>query len=137
MRVDPERSARAMCACHPSERAERDRVITPEHERQVTLPDSTVDMAGNALAHRTNLREESCAFVTRLCCFGSRGLDIAEIDRLVTDLLQPRIQTGIANGRRSHVNTAPPGAEVERRTDYGDLVTRRLHGSADKANFRR
>jgi CheY-like chemotaxis protein len=53
----------------------------------------------------------------------------------VPDLRQPRIETGISNRRRAHVDAAPPGPEVESGTNHSDFLTKWLHDLAGKASF--
>ena len=51
------------------------------------------------------------------------------------DLRQSSIQPCISDRRRPHVDAAPPGAEVECRTDHGNFLTKCLHDLAGKASF--
>ena len=57
--------------------------------------------------------------VRRLC---DRSLDVAQVHVLVAELPETRCQPRVANRRRTHVNTAAPGAEVERGADDGDFA---------------
>ena len=50
---------------------------------------------------------------------------------LVRELL---LETRVADRGRAHVDAAPPGAEVERRADHGDLAGGLLDAHGAEAN---
>ena len=59
-----------------------------------------------------------------------RRLHVAEVDVLVAQLGDSRIQTGIADRRGTHVNAPSSGSQIERGADDGHFVTNGLqrHG---------
>jgi hypothetical protein len=51
-------------------------------------------------------------------------LDVPEVDRLEAELLDSRIEAGVADRRRAHVDAAAPRTEVESRADDRDPAWR-------------
>ena len=135
VRVDPDDAAGPVHRRHSDERAERDRVVTAEHERCLTSQARLLDELRDAIAQREDLRQEARAIVSHRRRLGYRRLDVAEIvgvdaERVREMLLEPRV----ANRRGAHVNPAAAGSEVERRADERNLAVGRLHAHAHKAN---
>jgi hypothetical protein len=120
---------------HPDQRPKRDGVIASEHEWQIAVPRCAFDERSDLCPSLPELREEACALVFDLGCLGNGRLDVAEIDGVVADIVQTRLESRVADRGRSHVHAAPPRAEIERGADQGDFVNRWLHGAGDKANF--
>jgi CheY-like chemotaxis protein len=67
---------------------------------------------------------------------GHGGLDVAEVHDLVADVAQPRLEPGVPDGGRAHVDPSPAGPEIERRADHGDLVVWGLHERERRVTFR-
>jgi len=66
---------------------------------------------------------------------GNRSIDVAMIVGLDTERIAQMLgQLCVANGRRPHVDAAPPGAQIERCADEGNLTSARLHAHGGKAN---
>jgi hypothetical protein len=124
MCIDPEHAAGAVHARHPNERPEPDGVIAAEDERQIPVPHRALDEARDLRPRLLDLREEPSTLVLDLGRLRHGRLDVAEVDRIVADFAQPRLQSRIADRGRAHVNTAPPRAEIERSADHGDFVNR-------------
>ena len=108
--------------CEPAERPHRDRVVAAEHERQRSLLERQLDEAGDAAARRLDLRQVARALVRLGRRLQHRRLDVAPVQAVVADPGQPLVQAGVADRRGAHVDAAPAGAEVERRTDDRDLL---------------
>src|SRR5271154_5023979 len=65
----------------------------------------------------------------------NRGGDVAEIVHVHAELVdQLLLEPGIPDRRRAHVDPAPAGSEIERRTDHGDFARLLLHAHRHKAN---
>jgi hypothetical protein len=103
------------------ERAERDRVVAAEHDRHEACARVVRDESSDSLTRRLDLRKEAGLLVAYCGGFRHGSLDVPAIDDLVAELSDPGGEACIANRRRTHVNAAAAGAEVERRTDNGHL----------------
>jgi hypothetical protein len=79
------------------------------------------DESSDSFTRRLDLRKETSLLVAYGGGFGHGSLDVPAIDDLMAELSDPGGEAGVANRRRTHVNTAAAGAEVERRTDDGHL----------------
>ena len=124
MGVDPEDAAGAAPRREPAERPERDRVVAAEHERQTALLDRAGDERGDLLAGGDDLGQEADPIVADGRGLGHCGLDVPPVRDGAAELGQPRLEPCVADRGRPHVDAAPSGAEVERRSDDGD---RRAH----------
>ena len=105
-------------------------MVSTENNGKELVARSARHETGDSLRGILDLRQEAGALVSgsrRLC---NSRLDVAEIDVFVTQVGYSRGEPGIANRRRTHVNTAAPRAKVESGSDHGNLVTKRLrrHG---------
>jgi hypothetical protein len=110
-------------------------VVSPEHERQIAVSRGAFDERCDPRPRLLDLRQEAGTFVLDLGRFRNGRFDVAEIDGLVADLSQTRLEPRVADRGRAHVHTATTRAEIERGADHGDFVNRWLHGWGDKANF--
>jgi ubiquinone/menaquinone biosynthesis C-methylase UbiE len=122
MSVDPEHAARPVHGSKPSEGPERDRVVATENERKRTASCRLRNTAGYELARVVDLRQEAGALIAERCRLGDSRLHIAFVPNLVAQALEPLLETGIADRRRAHVDTATALPEVERSPDDRDLA---------------
>ena len=135
MRVDPDDAARPMHGGHADERSERDRVVAPEHERELAGARCRADELRHLVAQLEDLREIAGAFVTASERLGDRRVDVAVIVRHDAELLGEMLrQAGVTDRRRPHVDAAPALPEIERSADQCHFAARRLHGHRGKAN---
>ena len=119
---------RAVDAGHADERAERDRVVAAEDERQGAAADRRLDERGDAVAQVEDLGEVARPVVAHRGLLGHRRLDVAEIlDVDPERVLEVTAEPGVADRGRPHVHAAAAGPEVERGADDGDLAGGRLH----------
>ena len=121
MGVDPEDAAGPAPRREAAERAERDRVVAAEHERQAALLDRAGDERGDLLAGGDDLGQE--AHARRPPTVDASATAVWTLPQSETERPsagQPRLEPRVADRRRPHVDTAPAGAEVERRADDGD-----------------
>ena len=88
---------------------------------------------GDPLTEIENRCEEAEPVVAHRGRLRDRRVDVAEILHPETELLREVLsQSGVADRRRAHVDSAATGAEVERRSDHCDLARSRLHGHGRK-----
>ena len=86
--------------------------------RPASSADSTLS-ATRAQAARISL-EVAHPLVADRRRLGDGGLDVAEVDALAAELLDPRLEARVPDRRRTHVHAAAPGPEVEGGADDGD-----------------
>ena len=107
MRVDPDDAARPVHIRHPDERAERDRMVTAEHDGRLARARRIGDECRDAIAQRKDLRQKARVLVahrSRLC---NRRLDVAVIVCVNPQLrLEMLGELRVANRRRAHVHPA-------------------------------
>jgi hypothetical protein len=121
---------------NPADRADAQRVITADDEREPAFDHHGVHACGQISAHPGNRFEIAQLFVG----LGSwqrfkRGhADVACIGHCVTKRVQSGAQAGVANRARSHIDTAASRTQVDRDPDDGDFV---WHWSADYTTLRR
>ncbi len=109
---------------HPAERAERDRVVAAEDERQRAFARGASHFRGDPLARPPDFREEPRALAPGRNGLGESGGDVAEIRHLEAERLDPWAEIGVPDRGRAHVDAAPAGAEIERRADHRDRLRR-------------
>ena len=130
MGVDPDDAARLAGRCaQPRERAERDRVVAAQHERQRPLRDDVPDERRERGARLEDLGEEARALVADRERLGLGHDEVAPVDDAAAERRQPLLETGVADRGRSHVHAASTLSEVERRADDGHGPGRRGHGT--------
>ena len=122
VRVEPEHAADAAGAREPAERSQRDGVVAAEHERQRVLLERERDEPGDAAARRLDLRQVARAGVRLLRRLQHGGLDVAPVEDVVADRVEPVVEPRVADRGRAHVDAAAAGAEVERGADDRDLL---------------
>ena len=134
MRVDPDDATRPVRGGHACERAERDRVIAAQNERDLSAQPRLFDELRDAVAERENLRQEARAPIVYRKRLRDRRLDVAEIVRHDAERRSKMLrELGVANRRRPHVDATATGAEIERGADQGHTPLR-LHAHGRKAN---
>ena len=104
-------------------RADRDRMIAAENERQQVFVESFPDHFGEAFAGLGNFVEIFRVFLAVVLLFGLADRHIADIFHLAAQLFQARLQAGDAKGGRAHVHAAAAGAQVHRHTDDADFFS--------------
>src|SRR5262249_3920406 len=62
---------------------------------------------------------------------GGGGADVAGADHPGAELLEPRLEAGVSDRRRAHVDATPARAQVERSPDDGDGLRRRFDGHGE------
>ena len=120
--VDPEHPADAARACQPAERAEGDRVVAAEHERERVLLQREPDEPRDASTRCLDLRQVARRRVRVLRRLLHRRLDVPPIEYVVADPAEPVVETRVANRGRAHVDAAATGPEVESGTDDRHLL---------------
>ena len=129
MRVDPDRPTGPVHLAEPSERAERDRMVTAEHKRDECVSRRLGNELGDVPTRLLDLRQEAGVLVDDGSRLGHSRAHVSAIDVLVAELGNARGKAGVPNRRRTHVNAAAPGAEVERGADNGNFALRlHVHG---------
>jgi hypothetical protein len=93
-------------------------VVTAEHQRQMTVANGPGHELGHALTGLLDLIEIAHALVSDAGRLGHRGLDVAQVEASDSKLHQPSREPGVANGRRTHVDTPTSRAEVEAGADH-------------------
>ena len=137
MRVEPQHAARAVHPREACERPERDRVVAPEHERQLALRRRLRDHVRDTPAGLLDLPEEPRPLVAHRRGFGDRRFDVPAVDALVPEIGEPRVKARVADSRRTHVDAAAACSEIERCSDDGDPAFGFLQEHRGKANVRR
>ena len=108
--------------CEPTERSQRDGVVAAEHERLRALLECEADEPGDAAARRFDLGQVARARVRLLGRLQHRGLDVAPVEDVVADPVEPVVEPRVADGGRPHVDASAARAEIERRSDDRDLL---------------
>src|SRR5438034_7430104 len=122
VRVEPEDAARAVDAAQAPERAQRDRVVAAEDDRDRPAPGRLRDEVGDVTAGFLDLGQEPRVLVTGLDRLGDRRADVAPVVVGVAEALDPPVEPGIAGCRWPHVDAAPARAEIESGADDGRLA---------------
>jgi hypothetical protein len=97
-------------------------VVAAEHEWKPPLPVCRSDEVCHPAAREQDLAQVPDALVSDRRRLGDRCLDVAEVDIRAPELLDPRLEPGVPDRGRPHVDAAPARAEVERRADHGDRL---------------
>jgi CheY-like chemotaxis protein len=112
-------------------------MVAAEHDRRRAGAARPRDELRNAVAQLENLREIVRALVLPQDRLGHRRLDIAKILGRDAERAGEMLgQLGVPDRRRAHVDSAPPGAEVEWGTDESYAPPGRLHAHGSKANVK-
>src|SRR5207244_13652593 len=120
---------------HPGRPARRDGVAAAEHEGQCSAPGGARHQAGEPVAEVEDLLEVPRALVAHCRRLHDRRDDVARVGDPHAELLRELLfETGVADRGWAHVDPAPPGVEVARRTDHGDLAGRGLNAHGGEAN---
>ena len=123
MRVEPEHAADAARMREPAECPERDGVVAAEHERQRVLLQRKPDQPRDAPARRLDLRQVAGTRVRLLGRFLHRRLDVAPVQDVVADPVEPVVKARVPDGGWPHVDAAATRAEVERCSDDRHLLS--------------
>ena len=118
--VDVENAARPVHRGQRPQRAERDRVVAAEHEREGALLQRLVHEPGDLLADRLHLGQKARMLVTQTGRLDDRGRDVAPVVDLEPHLRQTPVESRVADRGGAHVDAAAAGTEVERRADHDD-----------------
>ena len=110
-----------------AERADRDRVVAPEDERQGAVRHRGRDEPRNPLARSDDLRKKARVLRAHLGRLGDGRLDVSPVFARPAEASDPVVEPRIADSGRAHVDATPARAEVERRSDYGHGLVG-LHG---------
>ena len=124
VRVDPENATWAVHRREPSERAQRDRVISAEHERHRPTSGHLGDASSDQFTRVVDLGEKARAFVPESGRLGDRGLDVPLVVHRVAEADESLLETRVPDRGGAHVDAASPLPEVERRADDRDLSLR-------------
>src|ERR1700761_1224140 len=110
-------------------------MVAAEDERQRTAPHGVRDEPREAVAEVEDLAEIAGVLVAHVRGLDNRGDDVARVGHAHAQLLgELLLETRIADRRRTHIDAPPPGAEVERRADHGDLAGSLLDAHGAEAN---
>jgi hypothetical protein len=99
-------------------------VVASKDERERTAPRRVRHTTGYELARVVDLGQKARSLVAQSGRLGDSRLHIAFVSNLVAQALESLLETGIADRRRAHVDTAAALAKVERGADDGDLPLR-------------
>ena len=123
VRVDPDRAARPVHSCRPDSVPRLTEWSPPSTTGTNPSRAAARNELGDPVGRVLDLREKAGVLVTGVGCLCDRGLDVAQVHVVVAELPETRCQPRVANRRRTHVNAATTGAEVERGTDHCDFAT--------------
>ena len=133
--VEPDQSDRVALAREVVARAghgpDGDAVIAAEDERRSPLSQAPLDLLAQLLArgeHRLLVAQLAGSDLLRL---GDLDVDVAEIDDLVAERFEARLEVGDANRGRPHVDAAAAGAEVDGNANDFDVTLLGGHGAAE------
>ena len=119
----------------PTERAERDRVVAAEDERQRPAAGRIRDELGQPVAEVEDLREVTRVLVTHVRRLHDRRDDVARVVDLDAEFLRELlVEARVADRGRPHVDAAPARAEIERSADHVDLADGVLNAHDAEAN---
>ena len=125
MRVDPDESDflffAAEMAGNAGHRAHRHGMVAAQHQRDLLFGEGAIHHERQALAGKRDLRQVLGAVGTLRQAFRLIHRYVAQIVGMVAQRRQPLIQIGHANGGRPHVHAAAVLAEIQRRSDDGDV----------------
>jgi len=97
-------------------------VVAAEHERQRALLERQLHEPGHTAARRLDLGQVTRSLVRLVGGLLHGRLDVAPVHTAVADPGQPVVQARVPNRRRTHVDAASAGAEIEGRADDRDLL---------------
>jgi hypothetical protein len=117
--VDPEHAARPGGAREAAERAECDRVVPAENERQPALVMRVLDQLSDTTTRGQDVAEKPNALVTHVRRLGDSGLNVPEVDALAAELLDAGRETLVTDRGGSHVHAAAARPEIEGSADHG------------------
>ena len=119
VRVDPEHAADAVGPREAAERADRDRVVAAEDERQGALLERQADESRHAVARGLDLgqvpRRASASSVA-----SGTGLHVAPVEHLAAEAAKTLLDACVPDRGGTHVDAAASGAEVECGADHRD-----------------
>jgi hypothetical protein len=97
-------------------------VIAAEDEGELASIEALGYQLAEVFTSRRYLGEESCVLGAGVGqAFGLRDVDVAQIVHGETELGEAAAQTGYAQGGWSHIHASAALAEIEWRSDYGDI----------------
>ena len=114
VRVEPQHRSGAAPGGEPAERAQRDRVVTAEQDRDPAVIQCRAHQLGDPFARRPNRRQEARPWVVFGGRFRHRGSDVASVDAIHAQRGETLLQPRLADRRRTHVDAPPPGSQIER-----------------------
>ena len=123
---------------HAAERADRDRVVAAEHERDRPAAARVLDQRRDALARALDRLEVARPRIADLGRLGQAHVHVAPVDALDAEARDPLLQPRVPDRARPHVDAAPAGTEVEPGADHGHrAAVRATHGTqANRAETR-
>ncbi len=122
VRVEPDHAhplAASAQGCRSTrDRAGRDRVIAPQHQRLGPVAHGRFGAGGEVATHLGDRAEvPRPALGTALGIFAEGDRHVSGVFHGVADCGEPLPQVGVSDGKRAHIDPAPRGPEVHRRTD--------------------
>ena len=134
MRVQPEHTAWPRSSRETAEGAQRDRVVAPEHEGQEVVLDRVRHVVRDALTGLLDLRQEADTLIADGARLRDGRHHVAPVEAAPAELLDPRLETRIADCRGAHVDSTPTCAEVEPGPDHRHRPPGSLSVHAGKAS---
>src|SRR5262249_1132244 len=131
--VDPEHRAGAVRTRETTERADRDRVVAAEDERQVAALACFRDERRDAPARALDRLEVARPRVADLGRLREAGTDVAPVDADTAELLDSLLEPRVPDRRGAHVAPAPAGPQIEAGADHCDGQERLLCSHFGKA----
>ena len=125
MGIEPENSARPGRG-EPAERADRDRVVAAENQRDEAFLTNSLDLGRDPRAGVQDLVQEARLLGAARPGLREGRLDVASILDVDPGAGELSVQAGIANRRWAHVDAAAPCAEIE--SGSHDRHAYRRHG---------
>jgi hypothetical protein len=105
-------------------------VVAAEHDRHPSRLRGVRDVGGDAAADLLDRPEVAAVLAALVGRLGHRCAHVAPVVDLAAERAQARLQIGVPDRGRAHVDAAPAGAEVEAGADDGDMGARirTVHG---------
>jgi len=96
-------------------------MIAAKNQRDAFLTGRSLDHVGQSCAGVSDLRKITCVAGASGQTLGLIHDDVAQVLDLVAKFGQLLLETGDAQGGRSHIHAAASRTQIHRRTDNGDV----------------
>jgi hypothetical protein len=111
----------------PAERAERDRVVVAEDDRDPVVVERRADELGDPFARRSDRRQEARARVVLGRRLRDGGGDVPAIHAVHAERGEPLLEPRVLDRRGTHVDAPPAGSQVERAPMRAGFMRAGLH----------